>query len=80
MQHAVCAACNTGILRFVRSWFCHEIDIRGTYPQGVKNLPVQELPVSSSEEEMIRRIRSDMLDSYDEELEMEVDVKIVVLV
>jgi polyphosphate kinase 2 len=29
--------------------------------------------VSSSEEEMIRRIRSDMLDSYDEELEMELD-------
>ena len=29
--------------------------------------------MSSSEEEMIRRIRSDMLDSYDEELEMELD-------
>jgi polyphosphate kinase 2 len=29
--------------------------------------------VSSSEEELIRRIRSDMLDSYDEELEMELD-------
>ena len=29
--------------------------------------------MSSSEEEMIRRIRSDMLDSYDEELEMEFD-------
>jgi len=33
----------------------------------------QEYAVSSSEEEMIRRIRSDMLDSYDEELEMELD-------
>jgi len=29
--------------------------------------------VSSSEEELIRRIRSDMLDSFDEELEMELD-------
>ncbi len=29
--------------------------------------------MSSSEEELIRRIRSDMLDSYDEELEMELD-------
>ena len=29
--------------------------------------------MSSSEDELIRRIQSDMLDSYDEELEMEMD-------
>jgi polyphosphate kinase 2 len=44
-----------------------------TYPRRLNHLSVQEPAVSSSEEEMIRRIRSDMLDSYDEELEMELD-------
>ena len=29
--------------------------------------------MSASEDELIRRIQSDMLDSYDEELEMELD-------
>jgi polyphosphate kinase len=33
----------------------------------------QEPTVSASEDELVRRIRSDMLDSYDEELEMELD-------
>jgi polyphosphate kinase len=34
---------------------------------------VQESTLSASEDELVRRIRSDMLDSYDEELEMELD-------
>jgi polyphosphate kinase len=33
----------------------------------------QEPTLSASEDELVRRIRSDMLDSYDEELEMELD-------